>query len=932
LSRRPDHHTGDNDNDNILVLPPSLFVDTITSSSLDDCVCAHQLRCPELLAKWTLTHNLSVTEGLHWRGAQLVVVDDNTLRRGVISLYHDSITARHPRITKTLWAIGLDYWWQNMKNSITNYIKGCTMCQSCKNHPNNPKPPPFPITTNPQANPFEVIALDFITKLPTSSGYDTILTITDHDCSKAAIFIPCNEAIDAEHTALLYATYVLPHYGLPKRIISDRDTCFTATFIRELCRLLQIEQNISMAYHPQTDGQSENTNKWVEQFLCIYINFQQTNWASLLPIIQYAHNSWPSATTKKAPFELLMGHVPRVHQVTRTSTVPSVEERLQTITEARQQAQDTIKHAQNLVTNLPTQFIPYCAGDRVWLEARNLTTTHPSAKLAPKRYGPFLVTAAISRTSFRLKLPPQWKIHNVFHASLLTPYKETPEHGPNFPEPSPDLIDGEPEWEVEQVLNARRQCNQLQYMVRWKGFSEAHDSWEPANNIHAEQLIEDFYRQNPSTIRSSTHINQPALPTSLTICCITMSSPTYNSTPLAARISSPSPTNSVPLADRLSSPPLVLMDLPHRVPTPESFPSPGLTNMEVNTPDPDQESHFGIPVAPPTELAAVATQSLASRIGATVASPTPTHHMFGVDTSRGPSPPLLRSPSPLTPLSTTTTSSSDSDSPNALPPGFHVPNGYTRYNPFNENHKKYHTDILTPDGTQKRPHFIQFHFDCTGGHRHLVLCRCQDNADYGIELEAVPHMGPSTDPVRDADLAIFNRAHPEAMAVELGLHTLKDLGVKADVDRFRYLEEEHAVLLERERALADAWRNWRVRSGNIRTRLTASQAHSRVHPYLRGVAYIADPRDRLEELASGGTPIHDVIGGFASEGSRPQIYFPKPYLHDEACNDIMRWATSTAPIANMSSDAPRQPVATPIPYPICYVPASRDLGKCNRER
>jgi hypothetical protein len=85
LSRRPDHHTGDNDNDNVLVLPPSLFVDAITSSSLDDRVRAHQLRRPELLAKWALTHNLSVTGGLHWHGAQLVVVDDNTLRRGVIS-------------------------------------------------------------------------------------------------------------------------------------------------------------------------------------------------------------------------------------------------------------------------------------------------------------------------------------------------------------------------------------------------------------------------------------------------------------------------------------------------------------------------------------------------------------------------------------------------------------------------------------------------------------------------------------------------------------------------------------------------------------------------------------------------------------------------------------------------------------------------------
>jgi len=203
---------------------------------------------------------LLIINGIYWRNDQLVVMDDNGLRRGVLSLYHDSITAGHPGISKTLWTVGQDYWWPGIKDFITNYIRGCGTCQSRKNNPNKPKPPLFPITTNPHANPFKTIALDFITKLPKSSNYDTILTITDHDCSKASIFIPCNETIDAEHTALLYATHVLPHYGLPRHIISDRDTHFTVAFIRELCRLLKIEQNICTAYHPQTDGQLEQSS------------------------------------------------------------------------------------------------------------------------------------------------------------------------------------------------------------------------------------------------------------------------------------------------------------------------------------------------------------------------------------------------------------------------------------------------------------------------------------------------------------------------------------------------------------------------------------------------------------------------------------------------------------------------------------------------
>ena len=101
-----------------------------------------------------------------------------------------------------------------------------------------------------EALPFETITLDFITKLPESAGSDSILTIVDHDCTKAATFIPCREEITAEETAGLYLKHVFTRYGLPSRIISDRDPRFTSKFTRELCRLLDISQNISTAYHP----------------------------------------------------------------------------------------------------------------------------------------------------------------------------------------------------------------------------------------------------------------------------------------------------------------------------------------------------------------------------------------------------------------------------------------------------------------------------------------------------------------------------------------------------------------------------------------------------------------------------------------------------------------------------------------------------------
>jgi transposase InsO family protein len=155
--------------------------------------------------------------------------------------------------------------------------------------------------------------LDFITKLPTSKGNDTILTITNHDCSKAALFFICKETITAEEVTGLYAKYIFPHYGIPRKVISDRDPRFTGRFTTTLCEKLGIKQNLSTAYHPQTDGQSERTNQWLEQYLRIFGNYSQNDWANWLPLAQYIHNLWMNETTKQTPFNLLIGGLPVSH-------------------------------------------------------------------------------------------------------------------------------------------------------------------------------------------------------------------------------------------------------------------------------------------------------------------------------------------------------------------------------------------------------------------------------------------------------------------------------------------------------------------------------------------------------------------------------------------------------------------------------------------
>jgi len=104
---------------------------------------------------------------------------------------------------------------------------------------------------------------------------------------------------------------------------------------------------------------------------------------------------------------------------------------------------------------------------------------------------------------YQLELPASWKILNTFHASLLSPYQETEEHGPNFTNPLPDLIEGKEEYEVEQILASRRhgRGHKLQYLVKWVGYAESHNSWELVENVNVPELVKEFHHQNPVAVR-----------------------------------------------------------------------------------------------------------------------------------------------------------------------------------------------------------------------------------------------------------------------------------------------------------------------------------------------------------------------------------------------------------------------------------------------
>src|SRR5216684_7294049 len=152
-------------------------------------------------------------------------------------------------------------------------------------------------------------------------------------------------------------------------------------------------------------------------------------------------------------------------------------------------------------------------GAQVWLEGTNLHLPYQATKLAPKCYGPFEITKEVSPIAYQLRLPLAWNIHDVFHASLLSPYREMNAHGPNYSRPPPDLIKREEEYEVERIINHRRtgRARTLQYLVKWIGYPEADNTWEPADQIHAPQLVNAYHRQHPLEDKRGQTITKTAI-------------------------------------------------------------------------------------------------------------------------------------------------------------------------------------------------------------------------------------------------------------------------------------------------------------------------------------------------------------------------------------------------------------------------------------
>lgn len=460
--------------------------------------------------KWTQWRGSSGNAGSRWRHeagllrfkGRIYVPNEPGLRGEILKLFHDAPTAGHQGVSKTLKRLATSFFWQSMKKEVRRYVSTCAVCQRTKPRTHLPygELASLPIPTE----PWREISLDFIVKLPpsadiTGKACDSILVIVDR-LTKYSLYIPTTERLSADGLATLLLHHAFRQFGIPDGIVSDRGSLFTSKFWNALCWHLATKRRLSTAFHPQTDGQTERQNQSLEHYLRTYCCSEQDDWAGRLYLAEFVYNtSWHSAT-RTTPASALFGFNPRGPGDIEPSTPqpvrnPAANERAEQLRVSREAIIGLLKHAQRQYErwyNKGHKTQVFKKGDWVLLSTKHLRQRRPSRKLADKFIGPYQIVEAIGDygLAYKLRLPSSTRLHPTFPVTSLEPYRPRDDEVPSSPTDIPWL--DEPSYEVEAILSHRGPARRRFYLIKWKGYDHAENSWEPRRNIDDGPILQAY--------------------------------------------------------------------------------------------------------------------------------------------------------------------------------------------------------------------------------------------------------------------------------------------------------------------------------------------------------------------------------------------------------------------------------------------------------
>jgi len=438
----------------------------------------------------------------------------------VIQTTHDAAVSGHPGRDATIALVSRQFYWPGCGQDLRRFVRNCGVCgrttvwRDKKNAMLRPLPIPERI--------WQEISMDHITGLPESNGCTNLLVITDR-LGKGTILLPVPaDRFTAEGTAELFLEHYVGQHWLPRAMVSDRGVQWVNAFWKHACRRLNVQQRLSTAYHPETDGSTERRNQEVERFLRIFTTYSQSDWAKWLPVAQVALNNRPAASTGISPFFLSHGYdidpVELRHEapgnINPRHPRAAAEDTVQKLKDAYNWAQAAMAAAQEQqeqIANRRRQPAPaYRQGDKVWLNLKNITTDRPSKKL-DWLHAKYTVTKVIGPDTYELDVPRG--IHNRFHSTLLRPTAEDPLPSQELDDAEPPAMmneDNDPVWDVDEILcarwNGQGRHRVRQVLVKWTGYIEP--TWEPLEELQETQAMEEFEKNYGDPLTHDGPLNE----------------------------------------------------------------------------------------------------------------------------------------------------------------------------------------------------------------------------------------------------------------------------------------------------------------------------------------------------------------------------------------------------------------------------------------
>ncbi len=408
----------------------------------------------------------------------LYVSEDISVREKLLKCHHDDLLARHFDADKISELLDCKYYWKSMIKNVKEYINTCDICQrvKIKRHLSYDELRLLLWFTD----SWKEITMNFITDLSSSKWkevvYDSILVIVDH-YMKMTRYLSIKKILTVVKLAELFFEKIALRYEISNDIIIDRDSLFISAFWSEICYHVKMKWWLSIVFHSQTDDQTERQNQTLKHYLRVYCSEKQDDWATFLFIVEFMYHQTKHSSLSCSFFKVMYDyesifdiHIENNAMKEEVSAAKECVKMLQDVQNTLMQWWQNVIDAQAKYYNWKHKSKFFNVDDLIMLSAKNLKQKKLSKKLSNKMIKLFCIQELIDKQMYYFDLSIIYKVHFVFHVSLLELYNRRLNNDSIFNYLVLKLIDDEQEWKIEKILQKQKRKRILYYKIQWKEY------------------------------------------------------------------------------------------------------------------------------------------------------------------------------------------------------------------------------------------------------------------------------------------------------------------------------------------------------------------------------------------------------------------------------------------------------------------------------